>query len=140
MHGSGSRMLDVAPETSPNAEHGSSVSFVTMESVDPVASGHANGRLGRLFAYVSAARLSRSARQRWEAVHAAIRMLWEDADALGRSVTVAQLDQLCGMDPVALQSVLPQLLYYVLTHSGTSANEVRAFLLRTWSHCLRTRA
>lgn len=57
--------------------------------------------------------------------------LWDDSDGLGRSVTVAHLDQLFGMDPTALQSVLPQLVYYVLSSNGPVASEVQAFLLRT---------
>ena len=127
------RLLDVAPEP-PREVAASDVRFVSMETVPhntANCSPRSVGRLSQLFSYVSAARLSRSPRQRWEAIHSAVRMLWDDSDALGRSVTVAQLDQLCGMDPSALQSVLPQLLYYVLTHESPVAREVQDFLLRT---------
>ena len=89
-------------------------------------------QFGRFFSYVSAAGLSRSPRQRWEAIHAAIQMLWDKSDSLGRSVTEQQLDQLFSLDPQALQSVLPQLVYYVLSNHGSPvAREVQAFLLRT---------
>ena len=90
---------------------------------------------GRFFSYVSAAGLSRSPKQRWEAIHAAIHMLWDGAEGEGAptvTVTVQQLDQLFSLDPLALQSVLPQLAYYVLAHRGGAvAKEVEAFLLRT---------
>ena len=117
------QFLDSAPEL-PN--------FVIMETNDSVVASGAPARaaLDRIFAYVSAARLSSSAQRRWEAIHAAIRLLWDES-RFGRSVTGAQLDQLFGIDPSALQSVLPQLLYFVLTHSGSVAAEVKSFLLRT---------
>jgi len=112
----------------------------SLDSVDPDAdfvamevgasSGSTRAALVRLFAYVSAARLSHSPQRRWEAIHAVVHMLWDES-GLSRSVTGAQLDQLFGIDPGLLQSVLPQLIYYVLTHSGPVCTEVKAFLLRT---------
>ena len=102
------------------------------ESGVTLTTQHNPSRLARLFAYVSTARYSSSSAKRWEAVHAAIQMLWDDSHALGRSVTVHQLDQLFAADPLALQSVLPQLVYYLLAHRGSPvASEVQSFLLRT---------
>ena len=92
---------------------------------------YAKRQVARMFAYVSAARLARSSRQRWAAIHNAIQILWDDSEALGHSVTVAHLDQLFSMDPLVLHSVLPQLLYCVLARNGPVANEVEAFLLRS---------
>ena len=115
-------LLDPAPQDDPS---------FSIETGD----GHRGLNLGRLrerlFGYVSAARFSSSKRQRWEAVHAALHMLYDASDALSRSVTVDQLDQLFSMDAETLQSVIPQLVYYVLTVSGPVSGEVRAFLMRT---------
>ena len=98
------------------------------ESGVTLTTQHNPSRLARLFAYVSTARYSSSSAKRWEAVHAAIQMLWDDSHALGRSVTVHQLDQLFAADPLALQSVLPQLVYYLLAHRGSPvASEVQSF-------------
>jgi phosphatidylinositol 4-kinase len=121
-YNSGGGYLDAVPEPEGH--------FVAMEVSGPQSSSRALQALDRLFAYVSAARLSHSPQRRWDAIHAAVQMLWDES-GMGRSVTGAQLDQLFGLDPIALQSVLPQLLYYVLTHSGPVSREVKAFLLRT---------
>ena len=78
-------------------------------SSDPPRTPHTpgSGLSGQIFSYVSAVRLARSSRARWEATHAAARMLWDDADTL--SVTVEHLEVLFGMLDRELEQSKPAL-------------------------------